>query len=47
MNPEPFHVDVNIEHQHIVLPLVGLFALVWMKMKIHSLPLGAAFDAVK
>ncbi len=25
--------------------LVGLFALVWMKMQIHSLPLGAAFGA--
>ncbi len=28
-------------------PLVGLFALVWMKMQIHSLPLGGAFAAVK
>ncbi len=25
--------------------LVGLLALVWMKMQIHSLPLGAAFGA--
>ncbi len=28
-------------------PLVGLLALVWLKMQIHSLPLGAAFGALK
>ncbi len=30
-----------------ISPLVGLFTLVWMKMQINSLPLVAAFGAVK
>ncbi len=45
MNPKPFHIDINMKHKHIAHPLVGLFALVWMKMQIHSLPLDAAFGA--
>ncbi len=44
MNPKPFHVDVNDDD---ACSLVGLFRLVWMKIQIHSLPLGAAFGAVK
>ncbi len=50
-NPKPFHVDINMhiaeQHEHIERPLVGLLVLVWTKMQIHSLPLGAAFGAVQ
>ncbi len=46
MNPKPFHVDVNMKHKHIARPLVGLLALVWIKMQINSLQLGAAFGAI-
>ncbi len=37
----------QLETLEYCCPLVGLFALVWMKMQIHSLPLGAAFGAGK
>ncbi len=41
-NPKPFHVDVSAQSWEILI-----FALVWMKMQIHSLLLGAAFGALK
>ncbi len=37
LNPKPFHVDVNMKR------IFPAHLLVWMKMQIHSLPLGAAF----
>ncbi len=46
-NPKPFHVDINMKHLYIARPLVGLLALVWMKMQINFLPLGATFEAIK
>ncbi len=39
--------DVNRKHLHNPHPLVGLFSLVWKKMQMYSVPLGAAFGALK
>ncbi len=46
-NPKPFHVDIDMKHLYIACPLVGLLALVWIKMLINFFPLGATFEAIK